>query len=125
MIDTELANKCVALGVGESTLGDKGPLYRYDDANFSWSFDDTANRFVRDWQVAGVLMEKVKGGFQYWRMDYTTDDLEGGQLVQIPDGHVWVIEPDKESASRQDESLPRAIIEACVEALTAEQGQKP
>ena len=114
MTDKELANKVVALGVGDRS-GTK--FWRTPSGHHL-----DAPELVRDWRVAGVLMEKVKGGFQYWRMDYTTDDLEGGQLVQIPDGYVWVIEPDKESASRQDESLPRAIIEACVATLTDEQG---
>ena len=92
--DKELADRIVALGVGNhqhfSDGRDKGDWYGFDCTG------DTAEYFVRDWRVAGALMEKCK---------YT----HGGYWF----GVVW----DQAGLTHTDESLPRAICEACVEAL--------
>lgn len=52
------------------------------------------DNFVRDWRVAGALMEKKRGGLEAL--------IALGQIDYYPD----------------EVSLPRAIIEACVLALT-------
>ena len=98
MNDTKLADKIIACGVGESTLGDEGELYRFDDSAASWSFDDTADIFVRDWLVAGAMIELVEANSK------TSDTAWafGKALAWFRDGQT---------------SLPRAINEACVEAL--------
>ena len=97
MIDKELADRVVALGVGQCQ---HGKWYGYDHSG------DTAGLFVRDWRVAGALMEKVDAHF----IEKLTDVM-------------WAVRSDKpygEGKTREwyeNESLPRAIIEACVEAL--------
>jgi len=60
---------------------------------------------VRNWKYAGALMEKMDGELLIWLQKYSgrTD--------------VWIIEPERQDADARNESLPRAIIEACVEAL--------
>ena len=110
MTDTELANKVVALGVGELASSfpiSSDTLYRlmpYDSQG--------AEQFVRDWRVAGALMEK--------RLKMKPEgDLYTGWCTEK--GY-WVVNDDysNESPILTGESLPRAIIEACVEALSNE-----
>lgn len=95
MTDKELADKVIALGVGNNTHD----LYAFGAYHvIGCTFTD----FVRDWQVAGALMEKC-------------DDVEIGSLS----GDSWaVICNDQSSTQAWNKSLPRAIIEACVEALS-------
>jgi hypothetical protein len=104
MTDKELADKVVALGVG--IVGGAlthAPMYRVPDALGEAWLD--AEEFVRDWRVAGALMEKV---------DYF-------ECKPCPSGK-WMVRVSTESMmgvkEAFNESLPRAIIEACVEALT-------
>ena len=79
MTDKELAAKARAV-VGEV----------YSD----WDFD---SQFVRDWRVAGALMEKTLG--------------------EVPD-FIDIANDLRDVLIDGAESLPRAIIEACVEALS-------
>ena len=112
MNDKELADRCVALGVGLQK--DLNGYYCYPPNS------DTPihyQRLVRDWRVAGSLMEKMDGELLIWRINYEDEDLEGGELISVLTGYAWVVEPVRSKDSRQDESLPRAIIEACCEAL--------
>ena len=112
MNDKELADKIVALGVGDSILGWPGREGVYmvllDDAN-RWQDIEV---FVRDWRVAGALMEKCATveidtiGNPWWVAAYALKlDAEGKQL------------PERYFKA-EGELLPRAINEACVEALT-------
>ena len=93
-IDQELADKIVAHGVGESTLGDKGELYRFDSDAGSWSFDDTADKFVRDWRVCGAMLEKCL------------------------DAEIVLALITDEAMRNLGNSLPRAITEACCNEFT-------
>ena len=82
MNDKELADRIVALGVGDD--GDATGFY-YLEAD---EFDDS--EFVRDWRVAGALMEK----FFTWQFLYDT------------------------AVHRMDESIsPREICEICVKEI--------
>ena len=85
-MDKELADRVVALGVGA-----KCPNGRYVDRSVDGDFYSDAE-FVRDWRVAGALMEKV-GNIGLV-----------GELFDQAD--LWY-KPTE----------PRTIIEACVEAL--------
>ena len=96
--DKELADAVVALGVGWQSH----EYYCITTNNFvrapvkkqnlhCFHFLRTATQFVRDWRVAGALMEK----------------LSGLQLVRII----------ADIATALPGPLPRAIIEACVGAL--------
>jgi len=105
MNDKELADRIVALGVGE--VGAKHRIGAYgifDGWEWSWNME---YHFVRDWRVSGALMERCDAGeVLIWQQKYTkaTD--------------VWIVETEIQDADARNESLPRAIIEACVEALT-------
>ena len=93
MSDRELADKVVSLDwqIPEGwypRFGKKdGKWFVADDAGIAPLI--TAGQFVRDWRVAGALMEKRMGKME---MLFVPERVEG-------------------------ESLPRAIIEACVAAL--------
>lgn len=99
--DKELADKVVALGVGEYVcdVHDTRIYSLYDDngrGDCTGAFIEyEQDEFVRNWRVAGALMEKL---------------VERGQYVDI--FNCW-----KHLAHSAKKSLPRAIIEACVEAL--------
>jgi len=106
MTDQELADAIVALGVGVKG----GPIaYSYSQLAFDFCAPD---RFVRDPRVAMAMMEKVDGQeILIWCQHYE----EG------PDAQ-WVIElgdsPRGSPSDGRNESLPRAINEAAVKALT-------
>lgn len=109
MNDKELADAVVALGVGYSephniitTAGDYWLHQSEEQQNLRRM---SAFGFVTDWRVAGALMERIDGELLIWLQKYSgrTD--------------VWIVEPEKQDADARNESLPRAIIEACVEAL--------
>jgi len=107
MIDTELADKVVALEVGRY-WPDASPKPRYDMANGCMFSTSEAPEFLRDWRVAGALMEKC----YELDVDVCPDSCDG--VVEA----IFTAEkymPLKTVAI--DDSLPRAIIEACVEAL--------
>ena len=89
MNDKELADRVVALGVGRC---DEYPYYQNGDNHH----DLTEDQFVRDWQVAGAMMEKVretKKGVSHGKIEDLTFNLN----LRINDV----------------ESLPRAINETC------------
>ena len=94
MTDQELANKCVAFGVGRQG---KYPLSSDGVGFYQTPGDESdglcAELFVRSWLVAGPMMEK------YFSGPYAVlDDV-------VPNGlGPWDAR----------ESLPRAIIEKCV-----------
>lgn len=111
MTDQELADKVVALDLGyvQYDQQDKFAPYfisfdRYDDRKVA------AEVLVRDWRVAGALMQKALH-------DGPDGDLYVGWC---PDKEFWVVNDDytNDSPIITGESLPRAIIEACVEALS-------
>ena len=105
MNDKELADRVVALGVGKANQiypDGIGKFYQVD-VDADWQTSVNESKFVRDWRVAGSLIEKVDATHvercqsSMWR-------------AQIP----WSGGGVKEEF---DGSLPRAIIEACCEAL--------
>ena len=106
MIDKELADKVVALGVGYTSEDGYYALNKemYDDLHQSYLL--SAEEFTSDWRVAGALMEKVSCvglavlvNMSEWQaMAFPPDDCEAFEVI--------------------NESAPRAIIEACVEALS-------
>ena len=110
MNDKELADKVVALGVGR-----QGHTKSADGVGFYYTPEDDCGEedgmysklFVRDWRVAGALMEKVGTDscfhINLYPKCYDVDIFDNECL------HV--------ANQRHDSSLPRAIIEACVGAL--------
>jgi hypothetical protein len=88
MNDQELADKIVALGVGKKT-----PSGWY---SMSYAHRTSADSFVRDWRVAGALMEKMTRVCEWYEM-----------------AGLWKVRID-DSISVRNESLPRAICEAIV-----------
>ena len=98
MNDKELADKVVALGIAEQ---DRGFPDRFYIPNVSGAL--FTDELVRDWRVAGALMEKA------CPVEYAMLYLSKlwGAWPENGDGTVY-----------ESESLPRAIIEACVEALS-------
>jgi len=93
MSDRELADRVVALGVGK----------KLDELYYSWG--QQSDKFVRDWRVAGALMEKCT-------------DLHYDTMPGITTVIAWANNGNDSSEEIEvTESLPRAIIEACVEAL--------
>ena len=93
MKDKELADKIVALLLDFHDWGDNPgqASERYGAKN--WHLPKIAHDFVRDWRVAGALMEKC----------FDKEIV----LAHITD----------EAMRNMGESLPRAIIGAAVEAL--------
>ena len=96
MTDQALADRVVALGVGELKREMAGePVYVLSDASGYFPF--LAENFIRDPRVAMALMERLTGAklmeAMYRAVYYIFDGAEG------------------------DNPLPRAIIAACVEAL--------
>ena len=104
MKDKELADKVVALGTGQvleesDWINEKGDYAIGGNAG-------SAKWFVRDWRVAGALMERCK-------------TMEIDSI-----GNPWWFACNVEAGPQPNtyhkakgESLPRTIIEACVEAL--------
>ncbi len=97
MTDTELADKIVALGVGMYQPESTGCYESYvADAMDDPDLDGMdAEKFVRDWRVAGALMEKCEANCVDW------EDLEPGHWRNM----------------NHTANTPRAIIGACVESL--------
>lgn len=101
MNDKELADRVVALGVFRYWNNDSARGYVIMD-----SHELSAEHFVRDWRVAGALMEKC--------IVY-----EGLPWVDIWNNPIEFLDFCGEQINEQSiHELPRAIIEACVEALT-------
>jgi len=103
MNDKELADRIVALGALHYA-----PAYAMNSEY--WQIPDTntcfgkAGQAVRDWRVAGALMEKL------------LDKQDVRMAMQILDSTTRLVHIVGQ-ADGQSESLPRAINEACVEAL--------
>ena len=106
MNDKELADRVVALGVGEflpSRLNNGIYVRSYDEYGMDHDAEPD-NVFVRDWRVAGALMEKV-------------DSIYPEKLID----ERWQVQASLDAMPTEwltNESLPRAIIEACCEALS-------
>ncbi len=99
--NTILANRVVALGVAQRidvTPPHKGTAWIMSDGEVAWI---STEAFVSDWRVAGALMEECRKRGIHLRFDST---------------RVFV-GPNASAFCRISDSLPRAIIEACVEAL--------
>lgn len=108
MNDKELADAVVALGdMNILRDGDErgGPYYV--------SFFDPADAkmAVRDWRVAGALMEKCTD-LHYDTISTWNSKPSLTTIIAWANGGV-----DSSEEVEVNESLPRAIIEACVEAL--------
>ena len=105
MTDQELADRIVALGVGRANQiypDALGRFYQIDpDADWQTSVNET--KFVRDWRVAGAMMEKCDSVYP----DKLTDGRWQAMASINAMPSKWIM----------DESLPRAINEACCEAL--------
>ena len=122
MNDKELADRVVALGVGKK----QGRSYSVrsnqlpDDPVPVWTLRTSAG-FVRDWRVAGALMEKCGEEKELWLNVFkdahdqhrcAIDEMIGAENEEIVD-------------EASDSSLSRVIIRACVKALeTVRQGPK-
>lgn len=99
--DKELADKVVALGVGYASTFAALPIrYRFEP----FGENMYASEFVHDWRVAGALMEMMDEGMGTIFIDRYTS--------------TWQISPTWVDVQVENESLPRAIIEACVAALS-------
>ena len=108
MNDKELADKVVAL-----ELDGLHGRYAHKAGNrewFTYARDMEAKEFVRDWRVAGSLMEKVKDGGAWFH-----DKNKGWCAIHEASRAENAYYAGWENAS--GESLPRTIIEACCEAL--------
>ncbi len=122
MNDKELADKVVALGVGYRS----GP-----HAYGIFLAEGTSERiggpedFVRDWRVAGALMEKMtmEGPDKLRTVMGSYHPTLGSFEASVSTS---ATNPYGTYLDRSNESLPRAIIEACVGALEPVQtGQTP
>ena len=100
MIDKELADKVVALGVGAYDAGERHHAYWVDGHEWmdAWAF-------VCDWRVVGELMEKC----QKMYVEYIGEP-EQTVYARAENNRTW--------DWPVGENLPRLIVEACVEALT-------
>lgn len=98
--DTELANRVVALGV----INQSGNCYSFDEFPCDPYSVMSASMVVRDWRVAGALMEKAIIGDRLMQVERWEDSDE---FAVDFGGH----------ACADGKPLPRAIILACVEAL--------
>ncbi len=105
MNDKELADKIVALLPDFHDWGCRPGQASERYGTLNWHLPKIAHDFVRDWRVVGALMEKC------WSVEI--------DKIGCP---WWVAAERAEKPQRfrkaENESLPRAIIEACVEALT-------
>ena len=113
MSDRELADKLVALGVirAESHYG-RLVYFKPGEHYGQPGIDGDAESLVRDWRVAGAVMEQLVGNDTLvWLQAYP--DLADHKVQPV-----WIVESGNHSG--RDESLPRAIIEAGCEALSDE-----
>ena len=107
MTDKELAEKVIALGVGEHHIPLSTGSVRIDAPGCHENYSVLGpSEFVRDWRVAGALMEK-ENEIEIRCVAWLNRDPGSGWDVNIGDLYNPV----------NGDPLPRAIIEACVEAL--------
>ena len=105
MNDQELAEKVVAHGVGSQPYPDNPNIFIWHNDELSCSDDEMAAEFfVRDWRVAGALIEKCKT--VSWSKTTT-----GGSYI-----HVRASNNGYSESPRGE--IARAFIEACCEALS-------
>jgi hypothetical protein len=114
MNDKELAEPIVALGVGsiiELQEPHSGSAYVLADEMIFL----TAESFVRDWRVAGAMMEKCLASGIDVGMNLQSNYFEAPGFWIT--GTIMELSQDIETESDGNGSLPRAINLACVEAL--------
>ena len=102
----KLADRIVACGVGSVNRSNKTIPYAWQDKDGLW-LAFTTKEFESDWRVAGAMMEKISAGS--WEMCDPGWYCEAYREVELQDG--------TRTTFCRDQSLPRAICEACVEAL--------
>ena len=103
MNDTELAEKVVAAGVGSISQRDGDNEYCIMAAFIR------ADQFVRDWRVAGAFMEQCARRKRTIALSFGCDVFNATDAESATPTYGVYLE-------RPNESAPRAIIEACVEA---------
>ena len=113
MNDKELADAVVALGIGTQVdypkSSDGVGFYHTPEDDCGESDGVYSKLFVRDWRVAGALTKMVDA--VYIEALFSPGNLPDKWQVQASMDAMpteWIV----------NESPPRAIIEACVEALT-------
>ena len=105
MEDRELADKIIELGVGSQS-----PLPKSCDGVGFYTIEDDgmcAELFVIDWRVAGALLESVDGTWCANHFD---------EVGLLTDYYTALVNTHR----GRNKSLPRAITEACCEALSDE-----
>ena len=106
MNDKELADKVVALGVGKFLPAKRGKVHiRSEDGYSIGHLDSSVSEFVRDWRVAGALIEKV---------DYVVLARLNSNRFEA---EIRMKKTEQKCALAVDREPCRAITEACVEAL--------
>ena len=106
--DKELADKIVALGVGQHRKFGGVPIrYRFIGSDENMYASD----FVRDWRVVGALMQKCLDHKKDFEISLERDITNNEYFASVRSYMV------SEGQAESGESLPRAINEACVEAL--------
>lgn len=110
MNDKELADKVVELGVGNKENAATAIHHIPINGVFYYGIGGTnelvEQEFVRDWRVAGALAEQVEEFYVERLTDKRWQVQAHKEIVYV--NAPWI----------ENESLPRAISEACVEALT-------
>lgn len=102
MNDKELADKIISVGVGKAHQIYSDALGRFYAITDDWQESKNESKFVRDWRVAGALMEKIPA-----------TNLKH-ILFEVCDVHEYV----DMMLTNPVPIKVRAIIEACVEALS-------
>lgn len=113
MTDQELADKVIALGIGRQDKPYLAHRYHFPAPANTWA---SAELFVRDWRVAGAVMEKL---VQDDKVDLRAISLSWySSLMTFAGQAAGSANPTYGTYNeRTSDSAPRAIIEACVEAL--------
>ncbi len=105
MDDKELADRIVAI-LGDAHVAEwQQPVVIQN--NGAWM---GVVRYVRDWRVAGAMMEKLDDGLVYYKGD--ENFAQGGKWC------VATVDMTVTHLLGMDESLPRAINKACCESLS-------
>ena len=120
MTDQELADKVVVLGVGELfQTSIAGGAYMLRLTNYDTPL--STELFVRDWRVAGALMEKCFASEIDIRTlsEWGKDPSRPGIIKNPRFAVEWLASSDDGVVGFDDAGeLSRAIIEACVKALS-------
>lgn len=116
MTDKELADRLVASGIGGSTDNRTGDGKEYYEMrkfeNGVWTFDYVleTSEFVRDWRVAGAVMEKVSSRQNEYTDQWVT-------IYETKKDPLYMVSLSG-NKFENSESLPRAIIEVGVRELS-------